>query len=381
MHESGDVRAALLRRLRGVNAFRALTFGSCLAALAPGGARAAEPAPRTIPMDLPAALPAALAAAKEAGIPTDRSIAMAGRPLLHAGDFVAAVVSVREGQDLTQWILKLTVDDLTEAEKALPPLKEMDLYTSVGTHFHFSGRRAAIDVDLIGPFASRTSDSAHQLPVGARQRKRVLVNADYLGFGLDRACEAMISLREAVARTNDRRKFDYQVGAKPFSPDRVQAMAPFAREIGLTMERERAMFGAGLALPEFLRLIIKTPGLQDILQQVVEVSWWSVIRKGGKLKPGFQPHPQTIRRMPPAQAGQAPKYEFPLTFTLNRKPALECCLIVMEPIPPLAASAGVIAVGACRPDGAGARLTIGLLAARPGAEAKPADPPGSAAGG
>ncbi len=353
----------------------ALLWGALWAVARLGAAEA--PAVVVPSFGFPRALPEILAAAQQAGIPIDRFEQRAERRSAVPGDSVTALISLSQGAKLEQWVLGLTTAALTEQETRLPPLKEFRAYSSTGTESRFGGRRAAITVALVGP-VSRGAPAAAK-PSSAARRGRILVNAEYLEFGFDDACEATLSMREENRGDGGGEKLDYRIERTPFPAAVVRANQPLAVRRGLTAARERALIGSGLALPEFLRLIAKTPGLQDILRNVIDVSWWSVLTRGstGKLK--SRPLIPYVRKLDGKPSGGSPPgYFLPVAILLNEEPALSCALLVKEPRAPFATTAGVFGVAACRPYSQDLQLTIRLIAGRchveAGAPGGPAEP-------
>lgn len=309
----------------------------------------------------PAPIPALLEAAAKAGLPIERFDRPRETRLAAVGDSVSFLISLRRGADLQQWVLSLVAADLTEKEARLPPLKGFQAYSSTGVEFNFTGRRAAIELRLIGPM--KPENTAKDAP--KMLSRRVLVNAEYLEFGFDSACDALIRIREEIAANGGTSKLNYRMKPKPFSPEIIQASQAVVTQIGLTPDRERAVTGAALALPEFLNLIVKTPGLQDILKEVVDVSWWSVLTGGGKARPKFKYLSQHMRRLPPGQSPNSiPQSVFPFLLMLNDKPAMACVLVVTEPRVPFAATGGVVAIQAGRPYDQEPQLTVRALATR-----------------
>ena len=338
--------------------------GLCVGLLWTAGLHAGETPAVIMPaFEYPAALPELLLAANQAGLPVERLELPPERRPTVAGDSVTALISLRNGVDLQQWLLVVVAADLSEKESHLPLLEEYHAFSSIGSELRFGGRRAAIELHLIGPMRRNPTGAA--TPIPEVQHRRILVNAEYLEFGFDAACEAILCMRQENASGDVRRKLDYQRGKKPFPADVIQINQELATRIGLTTARERALVGAGLALPEFLKLIVRTPGLQDILQNVIEVSWWSVLTSGGETKLKFKhlsPYVRKLEQLPSDKGIQ--QYLFPFLLMLNDKPVMSCLLIVIEPLAPYAVTGGVLGIQAGRPYAKEPQLTVRLIAKR-----------------
>jgi len=83
--------------------------------------------------------------------------------------------------------------ELNEKEKQLPPLRTFKpLFTNTGTELCSMARAAALQVRVLGPYEGSVGQ---EMP--RRNRDRILVNADYLGLGLDRGCESVLSVNAA----------------------------------------------------------------------------------------------------------------------------------------------------------------------------------------
>lgn len=345
------------------SALRRLTGGWLVLVALAGAARAADSRPVQLPgFAYPEALPAVLAAAKRAGVAVDTRERPPGDRTVLAGDAVTFLVSLRKGDDLQQWVLAAETAELTEKEAALPPLKGFHAFASTGTELTFGGRRAAIEMTLIGPVTPPVAGNTGAAP--DVKRRRLVVNADYLELGFDAACEAALALRAENAGRVAAARFEPKIGSKPFSPEVAKANRELAAEVGFTPERERAFYGSVPALLEFIKLVVKTPGLQDILKNVVEASWWSVLSSGGKAKPRVHFVSPRIEKLAMDGKSNLQQYVFPFVLLLNEKPAMSCLLIVTGPRAPFGTTAGVIGMQVGRPYDNDPQLTVRLIATR-----------------
>ncbi|HWA25863.1 MAG TPA: hypothetical protein VG734_09390 [Lacunisphaera sp.] len=331
------------------------------AALLAGPVRAADEKTVTLPkFAYPEALPALLAAAGKFGVPVDIKQRPAARQAAQAGDTLTFLVSLRDGEKLKQWVLVAETADLTAKEEAMPPLKGFHAYTSTGQEVNLSGRRAAIEMTLIGPVTREEADRGEVKP--EVKRRRLLVKADYLSLGFDAGSEAGISLRSEESRKAIAAGFSTKVGSKPFTAEVAQKNQSLAQQIGFTPERERAYWGSVPVLLEFVNIVVKTPGLQDILKEVIDVSWWSILSSGGKPKLHIQVVGRYVQKLNDDGSNRPEQYLFPFVLEVNDKPAMASCLIVTKPTAPLATTGGVIGIQAGRPYADHPQLTIRLIA-------------------
>lgn len=358
----------------------------CLAAWAAVAGHGAESAPVFPAIKFSESMPVVKAMAQKEGIVGGAIAAPVDRPNLRPGDAVTALVTLTKADDLSQWLVVMTCVEMTAAEKQRPPAKPQRLHTSLGTEVLLQEDRAAMLVRVLGPF-KRVADfhDPAQLRASVKDQQdvstRVLVNADFLRLGFDRACESVLAVREAVKNRPGGGTFNWSVGPKPFPADAVKAARAEADRVGLTAERERAFVGATPALREFWRLVSRTRGLQDIVKDVADLPWWAIIRKGGdvksKLKPAFSASQRIT--LDGFRGIKAPGYIFPFELEINDSPALSCSVMAVDPRPPLLASAGIVAIAAQAPDGKGPHVMVQIWSAHlaeseGGLAAEPATP-------
>ncbi len=308
--------------------------------------------------------PVLISAEAEAGLvlegialPTERAGGL--RP----GDRITALVTLAKGSALTQWLIEVSGAELNEKEKQLPPLRTLTLFTNTGTEVFLGRTRAALKVRVLGPYERDSAKNAKE------EQGRIMVNADYLGLGLDRGCESVISVNAAKIKDPTLPPFAWTARMKAFSADEAAAGRKLAAPLGLTPERERALVGANPALHEFFNLISRTPGLQDILKEVIDVPWWTIIKRGGDAPVGIMPQFRFAEEIS-AEAfhlgGGRKAYALPFQLSIGGKPALVGKLAVTSARPPLMPCAGIVGVSAWAPDGKGPRVMLQVLSARLG---------------
>lgn len=277
------------------------------------------------------------------------------------GDTVVAVVSMQERQKpLRQWILTIESVELTPEERALKSPPGETMHTISGLKVRFESERQALALRLAGPFYG--DERAAKLMVD--KRSRALVKADFLGLGLDRTAQFLIRLRSS--------KLNYGISNNPFPPERVAKGKAEVEAAGLTPKDEEATAGFPLAMMAFFDVAQRTPGLDDLLFEMISKSSvvWSMVKSGGKLSPSFEASAKgaaeiALQRWEPP----VPGYLLPVQVTLNKKPLLNCVFTVTAPRPPLVTSAGVLklVVGSTAyPDKV---LAIEVLSAKHGAAA------------
>ena len=131
------------------------------------------------------------------------------------------------------------------------------------------------------------------------------------------------------------------------------------------------------ALAAFLQGIQDTPGLREILWDLIEKpSVWSIVKNRGRvdLTMNFDGKGVAALERPSWVPAGSALYHLSPTLALNNQPALHCWLFVTAPRPPLLTTAGIVGIVASPPSSNDKRLDIRILAAHRAAstEASPA---------
>ena len=129
------------------------------------------------------------------------------------------------------------------------------------------------------------------------------------------------------------------------------------------------------ALMEFLDIVRSTPGLQEILLEVLDKpSVIDVFRHGGRADIGFNfvgggPSPGRAMFWKDAKERELGGLAFELS--VFGKPALDVALFVTAPVPPLEVGAGILAVLAWSPSKPDKVVVVRILSSLPGPGAIP----------
>ena len=293
------------------------------------------------------------------------------------GDRIVALVTLSEGGRQRQWLVQLTSVPFTEEEKRQIERAKaklaLDMFTSAGTEVTLHSAPSAMEARTAGPF--------HDVPAGAvtkpakvsEKRARTLVVGGFLGLGLDRFSRAARKLRQAVAAAAPppAEKLEWKVAMQPFAPEVVARNRPLAEALDFTPDDERALFAGPLAIRAFFDVAQKTPGLQEILGELLDKSSlaWSLLTHGGKLVPDFKPDFEALGTPVNSSAwgSDLPAlYRCPLLISLNEKPILRAELIATAPQPPLRNCAGIVGISVESASDETKFLTIRVLAADSG---------------
>ena len=319
-------------------------------------ARAAEP------------MPDVLACAAAEGIPLTGidAPADAADAQARAGDTLTVLITLEEPGRTRQWLASLCVAELTEEERARPAPAPLVMHSSTGAMHLFRGAPVALELVTHGPFEQRT-DGRNRAP-GAARRARTLVNAEHLALGLDRPCRAALRLAEVNRGRPESERGGIGLSTQPFPAEQVAAARATAEAAGVTVDDERAFAGLMPALAGFFSVAESTPGLREIMFEIVEKpSAWSLLKRGGRVEPFFSLNLEHVT-VPPPRADGREVYQLPVGLALNDRPALACTFEVTAPLPPLLTSAGIVTLTATPPVAEGEtppkRLVVQVAAAR-----------------
>ena len=313
------------------------------------------------PQDRFNAGPAIVELARKQGVPLTGIERDVERVRPEAGDRCVALISMSDDGRVDQWLLDFKVSDLSEEERkevAESTAKPFALHTSTGGFYEFANDPVAVDVWVAGPLRFDEKRVERALAKVQEKRARFVVNRELLTLGLDRAAESILRLRDQSGRIG------LGMRGEPFPEEETVVNKQRLLERGVTEADERALAGAMPALMAFFQITAQTPGLKEILMDVVDVPWWALVKGFGNISVNMNFDGNRLR---PA-TDPAGEYVVPFGVTINEAPALMVEVQARAPIAPASALAGVTAVYAGRPDGKGARVSIALLAATTVAE-------------
>jgi hypothetical protein len=327
---------------------RRLWFLVLLAALPLAGA---EAPPAIRPESLAAPGSALTARATAEALPLAGIDPWAENAAVRPGDFVVALFTLRAGGRERQWLAEFRVG-APAADGHDAPARAVTVHTSTGRTFVFSSRRAEFALRMIGPFSAATA------PAVESRTARFPVQVDFLGTGFDRNCAVALRLHEA--------KIDlpYLVSDTPFPAERATRDAAAAHAQGVTLEEERAMAGTGPALTAFLALAERTPGVKELLGEVMALPPAYRWLTGGAT--GFFFEPARMARLEPAAWGVAGRevYWAPFRYVLKGTLAMRGGFVFTAARRPLLACGGILALVVESPVHPPDRLELRVLAAR-----------------
>ncbi len=312
-------------------------------------------------------LPAVSLDLTKVSVPTE-GIVLAGpdvRP--QKGDTVTVLVQAIEKNRLRQWAVVLSINDIKPEEQKLRT-PAFSLYLSNGRQIDFApSPLTGILIHVFGPYARATGGAgAKDLWSGS------LVSPQFLGLGLDGTAALLVRISRILAADASLRNqpFSFDVGGRPFPPDRIARERAQLEPFQVTASEERAYAGFMPAMTDFFRIASQTPGVREILFKVLDLPWWSIATHGGRITEVNFDLSGPFDALAPEAWGlpaEARVYSMGFRLLLYGKPALNCRLALTAPRVPLLNSAGLIGLAVMRPNGKGPRLMIRVMAARPAA--------------
>ena len=287
------------------------------------------------------------------------------------GDLVVLLVTLFEDGEHRQWLVTLTTEELSEADREKKPPKDAVVYTVTGQTLRYPSAWTAVGIRIAGPYGD-PSQRRGDTPLHLDRRSRTLGRDAFLSVGFDRWCALVLSAFPKIEGDSRVAPGHIEPGqvlswaGKPFAADQIRNGKRLAAEVGITPEEERFVAGSMPALNGFLHLAAKTPGSEDIMLQILKVpSLWSIVRQGLdfriKLQSGSLSLIEAKRWNLPT-----PVYRMPLTLRINGEDALDCTLAVTEPRPPLRTCAGILGISASSPQKIGTSVAVRVVATRRG---------------
>lgn len=303
--------------------------------------------------------PATLAAAEKAGWSLNGLSIRETPATLQSGDAVIAMVTLIKEKTQEQWLVRLATVDLTEAERVeASKERKMTFYTTTGNEFEFGGRRTAFSLHVLGPFF----DASQKAKKREDKSARILTTSDFLGLGFDRAADFFVR-DQSASKEGPSESGTISFSNRPYPPEVLEKAKNNRATRVMTAEDERAVVGTLPALLEFFNVSSQTPGLKEIVRNVVDIPWWALVKSGGRVSNvniDFGSH-LSQRNQPKNWPLNAPLYTLPFTLMINSKDSLVCIMGVTAPKPPLLASAGIIGIAAGQPSGKGPRLMLQIV--------------------
>lgn len=308
-------------------------------------------------------LPEMLPALSKARMTADGITLAPQRTSIQKEDTVTLLVQSVDGRVLRQWAASLIMNPRKPEEKA---------YTSPAESFHLNNgsivefnacQLDSMAIHVIGPY-SQTKGSATAKDVWSG----TLINPQFLALGLE-ATPAMFIRIDEQANADPSlkgRAFTINAGPKPYPPDQIAIHQTLMEPFAITKAEERSFAGCSPALMNFFGIAIQTPGVREILREIVDFSWLQFALHGGRIEVHFE-LTGPMQRLPATDWGlppETPVYSIGMRVKLYGKPALLCRMALTRPRVPLLNCAGIIGISAVRPNGEGPRMMVRVMSAQ-----------------
>lgn len=302
-----------------------------------------------------------LAEAAKLGMPTDAlpppNEAIAGVPPDTA---VVGLIVHAEGTRTKQWLVRLVAREKTEEEQRLAAPKPERFFTRTGHEITFAGQLDAIAIQVLGPVAGEAAAD------GARKPKEIwsgaFASGEFLTLGIHQASVAFERILAATQKSGQPGLIGWR--NSPFTAEEIVVGQAAAQASGMTPDDERALAGTTPAIVQFFNLAARTPGVRDILRDLldlnlIKIAFTGMPDIGMELIPLAVPVDLASWKM-----GHLPTRIFPFVLKLDGRPKLVCVLVVVPPDPPYSVSAGIVAMAAQSFDRPQSRVIFRLIAAR-----------------
>jgi hypothetical protein len=281
------------------------------------------------------------------------------------GDSVTLLAQLVEAGRVRQWAVAITQQELKPAQQELRSPR-FTVHLSNGSRVTFADSSyARMSIQVLGPFLSERSSARSK-----RITSEALINPEFLGLGLDGTARLWRRLINEARdeRPAGRRQLSLDISTRPFSSEKIAEHRARLTDLNITSEEERSYAGFLPAMMDFFQIARQTRGVRDIIFEVADLPWWSLITRGGRVTDTHFDIIGPFHQLSPAEWGLSEAvsvFSMGLVLRLQGEPTLIGRLALTAPRPPLLNCAGILGIAATRPDGQGPRLMIRVMAGRP----------------
>lgn len=294
--------------------------------------------------------------ARQRGIPLSGVLSDEGRSQPMVGDRCVVLVSLRNGKRVEQSLITFTIAEFSDDERAAlaeNPAQPFTLHASNGTAFEFIRDPVPVDVWVAGPLRMDESRVQRAVSKVKERRARFTVNREYLSVGLARAAAVIQQLR------GDDGNLGVGLSGVPYPEERVAATRAILAERGASDQEVGFIARSAPAMMEYVNITARTPGLQEIMFEVVDIPWMSFVANMGVDSISVHTDGSNLRPVP----GETDHFIVPMWVSINGNLAMMIELRAEPPVAPGSVLAGVTELYAGRPNGKKSRVSIQLLAA------------------
>jgi hypothetical protein len=268
-------------------------------------------------------------------------------PALHKDDKVTALVTVVDDERIQQWLVLFVNTELKPSERE--PGKPAHVYSSSGRDLIFERLPAGVAVRALGPFEQTDKRSGIE-----DKWSGAILDGRSLTLGFDSVATMLVKASAAPG-------VGFGFRATPFPANETMENRKRLEAAGIGVDDERAFVGGAGALGEFFRIASQTPGVRDVLRELLDLSWKDYLRN-----PNIDIDFMGVDNASSEWWGLPPGIPCPtLTFRimLNGVPRIVCRVAATRPVRPLQTVAGIVGVAAGRVDGSGPHVMVRLLGA------------------
>lgn len=267
------------------------------------------------------------------------------RGTLRKDDKVTALVTVVDDDALRQWVVLVVGSELKPSERV--PGKPTHIFTSSGRDLSFQRRPTGVAIRSVGPFTLTNDADAEDKWSGA------ILDEQLLAVGFD---SVSVTMQKLAASRNGR----LECRGQPFSGPDVANNRRSLEAAGIGPDDERAFVAGGAALAEFLRVAGQTPGVRDVLRQLLDLSWKDYLHFPNvnvALKPLFEHVSADWWGLPASLPCRTVAFQ----VNINGTPRLICRVAATPPTRPLQGVAGIVGLAVGRVDGTGPHVMVRVL--------------------
>lgn len=309
-------------------------------------------------------LPVMLPAMVKAKIPANGFTLISERTSIQKEDTVTLLVQSDDGKNLRQWAATLIINSRKPEEKVYTSPAQT-FYLNNGNKVEFTACQLDnMAIHVIGPYSKQDgSGEAKDVWSGT------LINPQYLGLQLEATPAMFIRIKEQAEASGSLKGLDFSInaGPKPYPAEQIASSQARLKPFAITQAEERSFAGCSPALMNFFGIAVQTPGVREILREIVEISWLQLALHGGRVEVFFEllGPMEKLRAEDWGLPPETPVYSIGLRVHLYGKPVLLCRMALTTPRVPLLNCAGIIGISAVRPNGQGPRMMLRVMSAKP----------------
>ncbi len=293
-----------------------------------------------------------------------------GRSGMVLGDEVVVLVELTKMKKRQQWLIRLRAVEMNDGERKKHPVKKATLHVISGRAHELVLTSCAINTVVVGPFTAGQNERQPSEKFG-----RVVVGSEMLQLGFYGLGPWFTKLHNIKVRSTPEERIVFDKNWWSFGEshpaEQIAVGQRLASLYGVTSEEESIYYWWWGGLINFLNVIMKTPGMQDLFFETSafsrpETLWDFALGRSINIYFTAQEGASMVGEKWGMGSGQQVR-TLPHMAYLFGKPAVRFQLAVVEPRPPLVNTAGVIGLAAMRPDRDDVHVMLRVLSTTPAA--------------